>query len=94
MRRHNQVGKHKTSVMVTNGMGTVVYHRTPVVHWDAQKIVLDTGGWFTNTTKSRMNQASNQFGLGYTVWQKDRAWYVRYKDMVHSFSGDTLELTR
>ena len=94
MERYNTVCAHKTNVMLTNGMGTVIYHRTPVVHWDKDKIVLDTGGWFTNTTKLRMNQASNQYGLGYSVYQKAHQWYVEYRGQVRAFDGMMLTLER
>ena len=38
--------------------------------------MLDTCGWKSATTKTRMNQAANQFGLPYRVYQKDYVWYV------------------
>lgn len=34
----------------------------------------------TNTTKLRMNQAANQFGLGFGVYQKNHAWFVVIKN--------------
>lgn len=71
----------------------VTYHNTVVVDWDAHRgtIILNTGGWKTATTKLRMNQASNQFGLGYQVYQQNHSWYVRYRDEVLAFEGDKLE---
>jgi len=48
----------------------VTYHDTVVVRVVSgplltyKTITLDTGGWFTHTTKARMNQASHQYGLG------------------------------
>lgn len=55
----------------------VTYHSTDVVKvFPNGRIELDSGGWRTATTKTRMNQASNQLGLGFTVWQKDFNWYV------------------
>jgi hypothetical protein len=32
-----------------------------------------------------MNQASNQFGLGFRVYQKEWVWYVEYKGKVMPF---------
>ncbi len=55
----------------------VIYHQTAVVSFNAKRITLRTGGWRTVTTKTRMNQAANQFRLGFSVYQKDREWYVR-----------------
>ena len=48
------------------------------------RIVLNTGGYFTATTKTRMNQASRQFNLGFLVFQEDFKWYV-------DVDGHTLE---
>ena len=79
-----QVGSHKTSIFTENGMTKVIYHNTPVVTFNNEKVILRCGGWLTNTTKTRMNQASNQFDLGYSVYQKNHEWYVSYK-------GKTLE---
>ena len=72
----------------------MVYHSTEVVLATKEKIVLNTGGWTTATTKARMNQASNQFGLGYKVYQKDLAWFVIYKGETRPFEGQELELIR
>ncbi len=37
------------------------------------EITLDTGGWQSATTKARMNQFANQFGIDYHVFQEDWA---------------------
>lgn len=47
-------------------------------------IRLNSGGWRTNTTKTAMNQASNQDGLGFKVIQKNYDWFVE-------FDGEVLE---
>ena len=65
-----------TTVQSGNGSTNVVYHTTTVVSFNSERITLDTGGWRTNTTKTRMNQAANQFDLGFNVWQKDYEWFV------------------
>ena len=73
-----KVGKVGTKVRRGNGGALVVaYHGTPVVTVsEGGKITLDHGGWMTATTKTRMNQASNQYNLGFTVYQKNRKWLV------------------
>lgn len=64
-----------------NGNTTLVqYHDTVVVRFDNKTVFLQTGGWFTATTKNRMNQASREFDLGYHVYQKGGRWFVEYKD--------------
>jgi hypothetical protein len=61
----------------THGKNTIVrYHNTDVVTFTDKTITLDSGGWETVTTKLRMNQAANQFGLGYYVSQKNFEWFV------------------
>ena len=77
------------------GNNTLVrYHNTDVVSFDDTRthIVLKTGGWKTMTTKTRMNQASNQFGLGYQVSQKKGYWFVDYKGQTIPFDSDSLTL--
>lgn len=88
------IGTHKTTVYGDGEMVKVKYHTTDVVSFDNEKIILNTGGWFTNTTKKRMNQASEQFNLGYNVFQKAGEWFVYYKDELVKFEGNTLTLAR
>jgi hypothetical protein len=76
------------------GLTIVTYHQTQVVRFNPTVIVLDTGGWFTATTKARMNQVSNQFRLGYQVYQKDFQWYVNYGGKAYTFNGNVLKLRR
>ena len=93
MARMYEVGSHKTSVLTEGGWTKVIYHNTVVVKWNKNKIVLDSGMWLTNTTKTRMNQASNQYGLGYTIFQKNFQWFVEYKGKTYEFH-DGMELKR
>jgi hypothetical protein len=85
MARQDKVGTHKTTI-TTNEAGniSIIYHSTVVVKINKDSIQLNSGGWQTNTTKTRMNQASSQFDLGFSVYQKQYKWYVDYK-------GKTLE---
>lgn len=78
MSQTSRLGKTATSVRTENGWTIVRYHDTDVVSFNEKEIILRTGGWRTTTTKLRMNQASNQFGLGYQVWQKDFQWYISF----------------
>lgn len=83
-----------TSIVGRAGKTEVVYHGTPVVTFDDMRIKLDTGGWRTATTKTRMNQTANQFGLGFHVSQEDHKWSVRYRGQDIAFPGNTLILER
>ena len=82
------------AILRDGGKVTVAYHSTKVVEFDDKKIVLRTGGWKTATTKARMNQASNQFNLGYSVYVDKGQWFVGYKGSAIPFTGDTLTLPR
>ena len=101
----NKIGKHKTSIYrgivrvhgCLDYMGegvAVTYYSTVVVSANAKYIILNTGGWYTVTTKRRMNQASREFNLGYSVYQKKGVWYVDYKNLTYEFKNDTIILTR
>lgn len=76
MPRMNTIGKTATSVFAEGKWTKVVYHRTCVIKWTDKAIVLDSGGWRTATTKNRINQACNQFGLDCGVSQKNHEWFV------------------
>lgn len=89
-----KVGSHKTNIRTEGGFTRVRYHDTDVVSFNENGIVLDNGGWFTSTTKTRMNQASNQFGLDYIVFQKDFKWYVEYQNVNHVFHDGRAILIR
>ena len=72
-----RVGTTATSITRHDGILRVTYHGTDVVTVGPNGSVgLSTGGWRTVTTKARMNQASNQFDLGYTVYQEKGDWFV------------------
>ncbi len=84
MARYNEVGKHKTRIGSEHGYTFIQYHATKVVQFNFGSVILNSGGYLTKTTKLRMNQASEQFNLGYFVWQKKFEWFVDY-------DGETLE---
>ncbi len=93
MSRNDTVGSHKTTVSTIDGMTTVVYHQTAVVRWNGEKIILNSGGFQSVTTKRRMNQASSQYGLGFRVYQEDFEWFVDFQGKTQSFL-DGMELSR
>ena len=68
--------KHATTEFNDNGINYVVYHKTAVVKFNRDKIILNSGGWETPTTKDRMNATAHENGLCYYVYQKDFVWYV------------------
>ena len=76
MAQTEKIGTHATAIYENNGYIVVRYHATQVVKFNDHEIVLNSDGWQTHTTKNRMNQASNQFNLGFIVRQKDYNWHV------------------
>jgi hypothetical protein len=83
-----------TSVYESPDVIQVKYHDTVVVEITHNRIVLNTGGWKTTTTKRRMNQASNQYGLRYWVYQTRGLWFVHYGGKDLAFKNDELVLIR
>ena len=74
---YNKLSNHKTTwANLPCGGVTVTYQHTEIVRKDHDTITLRSGGWETVTTKRKMNQASHQFALGYSVYQRDYKWFV------------------
>jgi hypothetical protein len=91
---HTVRGRATKVYWLTDNTLNVQYHNTDVVRvYPDGSIRLNTGGYQTATTKLRMNQASNQYRLGYQVYQKAHAWFVDYNGQTIPFTGDTLVLT-
>lgn len=90
----DKIGTHKTSVFTHENTTFVKYHWTNVVAFNRDTITLNTGGFETNTTKTRMNQTSNQFDLGFRVYQKNFDWFVEYDGKTFEFLSNELTLER
>ena len=76
MARIDKLSTYRTNVMITVDRLAVVYADTLIVDKVGESITLDSGGWQTVTTKRKMNQASRQFALGYSVYQRNYKWFV------------------
>jgi len=76
-----------TTVRTEEGVIFVRYHLTDIVKIEVDRITLDTRGYFTSTTKRRMNQAAETYELGYVVYQRKGKWYVNYKNEVFQFGS-------
>ena len=62
----------------------VTLHSTEIVKFRQEggfieEIQLDTGGYNTVTTRRRMNEVSQAYGLGFKVYQKKHQLYVAYR---------------
>ena len=67
---------------------TVVLHRTAIAVYDhnTQALKLNTGGWHTVTTKSRLNAILQGLISGASVFQKNFDWYLSYNNVTHDFN--------
>lgn len=90
---YDTMNKLNTATMTDNGKTSVIYYNTPVVQFTDKTIILETGGYFTKSTKDRMNQASQKYQLGFSVYQSKGNWYCEYKGIEHAFTGTRLELS-
>ena len=85
---------YKTRVLTDEEKTRVFFHDTPVVTFDEKTIELDTGGWRTRSTKVRMNQVSQEFQLGFRVYQKKNDWFVEYRNETRPFTVEEITLNR
>jgi hypothetical protein len=69
------------------GFTVVRYHDTDIVKVSENYIELNTGGWFTLTTKRRMNQVSSAYNLGFYVYQLNGSWYAKLDEVRYRFNG-------
>ena len=67
---------------------TVVLHRTAIAVYDhnTNALKLNTGGWQTVTTKSRLNAILQELITGASVFQRDFIWFLNYNNQTHNFN--------
>lgn len=78
----------------TREAGSCRYHYTDVVWWKQTEITLNTGGFWTYTTKHRMNQTAAAYELGFSVHQARGDWYVTTAAGVFRLLGDKAVINR
>ena len=66
---------------------TIVLHRTAIAVYDhnTQAVKLNTGGWHSNTTKSRLNAILSEVKYGCRVFQKQFDWYLSTNNQTVDF---------
>ena len=66
---------------------TVVLHRTAIATYDhnTQALKLNTGGWHSVTTKSRLNAILSELKCGFRVFQKNFDWYLSTNNQTVDF---------
>ena len=67
---------------------TIVLHRTAIAVYDhnTQALKLNTGGWHSNTTKSRLNAILQGIIGCASVYQKNWNWFLNYNNVTHNFN--------
>lgn len=69
-----KVGNNTYAIRRDQNSIAIRLHNTDILTFSANgSIKLNTGGWETVTTKSRMNEFLPE---GYSVFQKSHVWYV------------------
>ena len=77
MSRFDRLSSYKTTIANDGEGNTIItYQSTVIVKFNRDTVTLNSGGWDTVTTKRKMNQASHQFNLGYSVNQRDFKWFL------------------
>ena len=66
---------------------TIVLNRTAIAVYDhnTQAVKLNTGGWYSNTTKSRLNAILSEVKYGCAEFQKQWNWYVSFNNQTQDF---------
>jgi isocitrate dehydrogenase kinase/phosphatase len=76
MARTDKLSTYRTAWEHDATRGSVTYISTRIVARDGDAVTLNSDGWQTVTTKRKMCQAANQFGLRFCVYQKAGEWFV------------------
>ena len=76
-KRGSKVLSKHDKIYREDGRCKVRLHRTDVVDIDPinAEARLNTGGWYTTTTKDRINRIIED--AGYQIFQKDYTWYIK-----------------
>ena len=74
------VTRNNTDITVFDNFVQVKLHETNIVTarrgGNGLSITLHTGGWYTHTTKKRMNEVLQALGCPFAVHQINGLWYV------------------
>ena len=76
--------KTATSVRHDNGAIICRYHNTDIVKVEAGTVTLNSGGWRTVTTKRRMNQCFEEWGIPLRIFQSNFEWYIQQEGAARS----------
>ena len=89
---YNRLSMYETTISADATHTVITYRKTQIVRFNSAEIVLNFGGWDTVTTRRKMNQASHQFNLGYSVWRDKGETWIGWKDVRFGAGGRWAEL--
>jgi len=78
----------------TNSSGTMMLQNGAGVYWSPISIRINTKGWRTQMVKTRFNQVSALFKLGFRVFQYKYEWCALYEGHTFAFRDGVLTLER
>jgi len=74
------ISKRNTSGVRQSGRLDITLYNTKIVSFNTDTVTLNSGGYKTSTTRRRMNEVSQEYNLGYRVYQVNNTWYVDTKN--------------
>lgn len=96
MAQTHTISRNNTVVIPARDCTTIILHATEIARVYPDRVELDTGGYLTATTITRMNQAANQMRLGFSVSRAGGNLTARLADdrVLESRDGRTLIIPR
>lgn len=92
MPQQQKISGNNTTVYMRGTTQCIMLYSTEIVKHvpSSRHVQFDTGGNFTATTKTRMNQAMKEWGVPLNVIQDNGTWYVTNTNNGNClrFSGD------
>lgn len=82
MSQTHRISKNNTKVQNLDGKTIVTLHSTQIVTLNhaTKTATLNSGGFRTATTRTRMTQVFNEMRLGIGVFQRAHEWFVSLID--------------
>lgn len=97
MAQTSRISKNNTVTLDNrDGSKSCILHKTEILRWwpEQRKVRIDTGGWFTATTRTRLMQCFNEWGLPFSVSFAQSGNSVRVNGSDRTFgASDVLELS-
>ena len=83
---------YKTTTFVEDKKINVIHHATKIIEHDVENntITLNNGGWYSKTTKDRINAYAYENNLPFRVYQKDFEWFVTYDNKCYPFEDNMI----